>query len=112
MRRLAGIALLLLQLGSVAHARFVSSRWLAWAPNDYTTWYKLEVSVNGRPLSAPEIEKRYQLPAEYVYQNAVQNVMDIVRQYEQTYGCKEHARVVLVYRVNGKQTQEWRWPAE
>ena len=78
MKRLAAICLLLLQIVSVVHARFVTSRWLAWAPNDYALSYKIQAQVNGRELSTDEIGKRYHLPAEGVYENPAQNLVDIV----------------------------------
>jgi len=36
--------------------------------------------------------------------------MDIVEQYERTYGAADHAQVRMRYRVNGKEEQEWRYP--
>ena len=110
MTRAAAICLLFLQIVSVIHARFVSSRWLAWAPNDYAIGYRLQVQVNGRNLSADEVRKRYALPPEGVYENPAQNLIDIVSQRERTYGRNDHAEVVLTYRPNGGLAQEWRWP--
>lgn len=110
MKQLVGIAFLLLQLGGMVHARFVSSRWICWAPNDYATWYRLEVRVNGHSLSPAEIENRYQLPQEYVYQNPVQNIEDVIGQYERTYGRNDHTEVNLHYREVGGPLQQWQWP--
>jgi hypothetical protein len=110
MRRSAGIALLLLQMVSVAHARFVPSRWLAWAPGDYAVGYRLQVQIKGRSLSSDEVGARYQLPPEGVYENPAQNIIDIVRQRERTYGRNDQAEVVFVYRPNGGLPEEWRWP--
>jgi len=110
MKRLTGITFLLLQLGSVVHARFVPSRWLAWAPNDYAVWYRVQVRIKEHLLSAGEIRQRYRLPAGVVYENPAQNLMDIVRQREQTYGWDDRAQVVLFYRPNGGPTQQWQWP--
>ena len=111
MRRLVGIVFLLAQVGAVIHARFVPSRWLgAWAPNDYAVWYRLQVRIHERPLSTDEVGQRYGLRAESVYEYPPQNLMDIVRQREQTYGHADNAQVVLTYHVNRGPTQEWRWP--
>jgi hypothetical protein len=111
MRRLAGIAFLLLQVAAAIHARFVPSRWLgAWAPNDYAVWYRLQVRVQDRPLSPDEVGQRYGIRAESVYENPPQNLMDIVRQREQTYGRDDNAQVVLTYHEDRGPTQEWRWP--
>jgi hypothetical protein len=35
-----------------------------------------------------------------------------VQGYEQSYGQHDHARVVMRYRVNGKEEQVWRWPLQ
>jgi hypothetical protein len=110
MRITAGVCLLLLQIVSVVHARFVSSRWLAWAPNDYAIEYKLQVQIDGRGLSTDEIGKRYQLVPDGVYENPAENLIDIVRQRERTYGRNDRAEALLVYRPNGGAPQEWRWP--
>ena len=111
LRGLIGIAFLLLQVGTVIHARFVGSRWLgAWAPNDYAVWYRFQVSVGNRALSSAEIAQRYALPAEGVYENPVLNITDIVRQREQTYGRADNAQVVLRYHRNRGPMEEWRWP--
>ena len=110
MRRWAGFCLLLLQIVSVVHARFVPSRWLAWAPNDYAVGYRMQVHIDGRGLSFAEIWNRYQLHSEGVYENPIQNLIDIVRQRERTYGHNDQAEVVLAYRPNGGTPQEWRWP--
>ena len=110
MRRLAGISLLLLQVVSVVHARYVPARWLAWAPGDYAVGYRLRVHVGGRDLSGDEIWQRYHISQEGVYENPAQNIMDIVSQRERTYGRNDHAAVVLIYRPNGGAPQEWLWP--
>ena len=109
-RAAVGVVFLLFQIVAVAHARFVPSRWLAWAPNDYASWYRLQVQSKGRSLSSDEVRARYHLPTEGVYENPIQNIMDIVRQRERTYGQTDGVRVDLVYRPNGGVTQEWLWP--
>jgi hypothetical protein len=110
MRRLIGILFLLAQCITVVYARFERSRWMAWAPNDYVLSYRLEVHINGRGLSTAEIERRYHLPAEQVYEFPAENIMDIVRQRERTYGARDGAQVLLTYRPDGGPAQEWRWP--
>jgi hypothetical protein len=48
--------------------------------------------------------------SEGLTENPAQNLIDIVRQLERTYGVNDHAQVELVYRPNGGSPQEWRWP--
>jgi hypothetical protein len=46
------------------------------------------------------------LLSEGVYENWVQNLIDIVSQYEQTYSRNDHAEVALVYRPKAGPPQE------
>jgi hypothetical protein len=110
MRGLIGIVFLLFQLCMVLYARFVPSRYFCWAPNDYMVEYRLRVTVAGHELGPQESFRRYRLP-EGGLQLPVQHIMDIVQQYEQTYGKNDHACVAMRYCVNGHEEREWRWPA-
>jgi hypothetical protein len=105
-----GIALLVSQLALIGHARFTPARWLCWAPNDYATHFHLAVTVAGQPLSETEVMQRYRLKRSDWYENPPANLIDIVRQYEQTYGRSDGARVALAYRLNGRDEQTWEWP--
>ena len=111
-RRTAGIAFLLAQAALVAYAQFGPSRWLCWAPNDYAVEYQLHVKARGRELSPAEIQARYHVADHGWYENPAANIMDIVRQYEQTLGKNDTAQIQLIYRVDGGQTAEWRWPEQ
>jgi phage tail protein X len=70
----------------------------------------MHVQINGRELSGDEIGQRYYVRSEGITENPIQNLMDIVRQREQTYGRNDHAAVELVYHPNGGPAREWRWP--
>ncbi len=107
-----GIALLLFQLAMIGYARFVPSRYFCWAPYDMQTDYRLEVTVNGIPLTPNQILRRYQRPARGTDNRSVQHIIDIVQQYEEGYGGPDQAQVLMKYRVNGKEEQNWRWPAQ
>ena len=110
MKRAAAICLFLVHIVAVVRARSVETRWFSWAPNDYAVGYTLQVKMNGRPLSDSEIGSRYAVPAQGVYENPVQNLIEIVSERERTYGRNDHAEVLLTYRPNGGAAQEWRWP--
>jgi hypothetical protein len=110
MRTAAALAILGFQVVMIVYARFVPSRYFCWAPYDIQTEYRLRVEVNGRDLTAPEIRSRYRRPARGTDNRSPQHVMDIVQGYEERYGRNDHARVVMRYRVNGKEEQTWRWP--
>src|SRR5262249_28708370 len=111
-RAAIGGAILLFQLGMIGYARFVPSRYFCWAPYDIQSDYRLDVTIGGRKLTAAEIRKRYRRPKQGVDNRSIQHVMDIVRQYEDTYGAADSASVVMKYRINGKAEQEWRYPSK
>jgi hypothetical protein len=111
-RYTAGSVFLLAQAALVVHAHFVPSRWLCWAPNDYAVEYQLHVKAYGRELNPAEVQTRYHVADHGWYENPAANIMDIVRQYEQTDGAKDAAQVLLTYRLDGGQTREWRWPEQ
>jgi hypothetical protein len=73
------------------------------------TDYRLEVTVNGKKLSANEIHERYRRPATGTDNHSFQHIMDIVEQAEQRYHAQDITQVLMTYRVNGKQEQQWRY---
>jgi hypothetical protein len=110
-RTIIGAGLLLFQLVMIGYARFVPARYFCWAPYDIQTEYRLDVSVGGRTLTAAEIRQRYRRPKKGVDNRSIQHVMDIVQQYEETYGRSDRAQVLMKYRINGKEEQEWQYPS-
>jgi len=70
------------------------------------------VKAHGRELNPAEIQTRYHVAEHGWYENPAENIMDIVRQYERTDGNKDTAQVKLIYRVDGGQNKEWRWPEQ
>jgi hypothetical protein len=111
-RRLIGTIFLLAQLSMIVRGQFGSARWYCWAPNDYAVWYRIEARVNGVPLSPAQVDQRYQIDAERIYQNPAQNLKDTIQQRETTYGRNDHAEVRLLLRPNGGELQEWKWPPQ
>lgn len=110
-RHLAGCVLLASQIGGIAYARLVPSRYFCWAPNDSSAEYRIEAVVGGRALGDAEIEQRYHIGAAGVEARSMQLVLDVVRQYEETHGQTAPARVVIRYRINGGERRTWSWPA-
>jgi hypothetical protein len=110
-RTILGGGILLFQLVMIGYARFVPARYFCWAPYDIQTEYRLDVSIGGRMLTPPEIRRRYRRPKQGVDNRSIQHVMDIVRQYEETYGRTDRAQVLMKYRINGKEEREWLYPA-
>ena len=110
MRTVIGLAFLGFQVFMIGYARFVDSRYFCWAPYDIQTEYRLNVTVNGRPLTAKQIQARYKRPRAGADNRSPRHVIDILQGYEETYGRNDRAEIVMKYRVNGKEEQEWRWP--
>ena len=110
MRTIIGVAFLSFQLVMIVYARFVPARYFCWAPYDAQSEYTLHVTIDGRPLTPQEIRRRYRRPKHGFDNRSIQHLIDIVQGYEQTYGAGHHAQVVMKYRVNGRQEQQWQWP--
>ncbi len=107
---LVGGAFLLAQLGWMLYEQTRRTRYFCWAPNDYVLDYQLDVRIAGRSLSDEEVRNRYSWPRVGRFENVPQHLIDIVQQYERTYGLSDHAEVLLMYRVNNGPQQEWHLP--
>lgn len=73
------------------------------------TDYRLVVTVNGKPLTPAEIQRRYRRPARGTDNRSTQHLLDIIEQAECRYHPDDEVEVVMTYRVNGKQEQQWRY---
>jgi hypothetical protein len=104
-----GCAVLALQLGLVAYEHLGSTRYFAWAPNDYVVQYTLHATVDGNPLSATQLRTRYHLAPHGIWYFPAQQIIDDVQQYERTYGARDHVTVNLKYRLDGHAATTWRW---
>lgn len=112
MRRLPffiGLALLATQLALIVIARTTPARYFCWAPFDMQTDYKLDVTLNGRPLTPAEIRARYRRPAKGTDNRSVQNLIDILEGYEERHAAAP-AIIRMTYRINGKEEQHWQYP--
>lgn len=105
-----GILLLGFQLGAIAYARFVPSRYFCWAPFDMQTDYQLVVTVNGKKLSGAEIQQRYRRPAKGTDNRSFQHLIDIIEQTEQRYYPQDQTEVVMTYTINGQPQSPWHYP--
>jgi hypothetical protein len=110
LRTLIAILFLALQAVLVVRAQFVDARHFCWAPHTTQVRYSIETVVRDQPLTRGEIRRRYRIPAEGWDAHSWRNVIDVVAQYERTYGRNDGARVRLRYSVNGRQPKIWTWP--
>jgi hypothetical protein len=113
MRSVLPIVLFAFQLGAIVYARFVPTRYFCWAPYDTQTDYVATATVNGKQLTAVEFRQRYRRPARGFDNRSPQHVFDMLQQVEQKRAnLGEKANILVKYRVNGKEMQEWRWPPD
>lgn len=111
LRAAAATLFLLAQVAGVVRSRFVPESWFSWAPHDRQVEYRLEVTVDGRALSADEIAERYRMPAAGWNSHGVADLKDVVRRAEGR-GAAGATTVRLVYRDNGRPETTWTWPEE
>lgn len=102
-------SLLAFQVGAIVYARTVESRYFCWAPYDQQTRYQIDVTVNGKKLSADEIRQRYRRPKMGNDNRSVRHVKDILEGAERQYHPQDQVEIVLTYRINGKEEQTWRY---
>src|SRR3954471_12355296 len=113
MRVIIPLLLFAFQLGAILYARFVPTRYFCWAPYDTQTDYTATATIDGKKLTAAEFRTRYRRPQRGFDNRAPSHVMDMLRQLEEKRSkLGEHGVIVMKYRVNGKETREWRWPPE
>lgn len=111
MRMMLGVLVLTAQVAAIGYARVVPSRYFCWAPYDALSVYELGVALDGQPLPAEAALARYRLRGNRD-NRSIQHVIDIIEQYEQTYGRSDRATVRLRYQTNGREWREWRWPLD
>jgi hypothetical protein len=104
-----GVLVLAIQVALVIFEHLGTTRYFAWAPNDYVVQYTLRASVNGRVLPPATLRKRYHLAPQGIYYFPAQHIIDDVQQYERTYGRNDRVHVTLIYRLNGHAQKTWRW---
>lgn len=113
MRTVIPILLLAFQLGAIAYARFVPTRYFCWAPFDIQTDYVAKSTVNGHELTAAEFRQRYRRPMRGFDNRSPQHVIDMLQQVEQKRSALgDRAVIGMKYRVNGREPREWHWPAD
>ncbi|WP_431132501.1 hypothetical protein [Psychroserpens mesophilus] len=111
-RLLIGILFLLLQVGSIAYARFIPERFFCWAPYDSHIKFEVFVTINGKKLTPEETYARYKYKMNGWEQRSIDNIFSLISQYERTYGKDDHAQVLMIYSINGHEEKEWRYKNE
>jgi hypothetical protein len=107
-----GLGLVLAQLVFVLTVQLSNcckDRYFAWAPNDYSIDYRINATVNGRPLSGSEILHRYRLPQVGFYEDPLERLEGVLRRRELAYGEDDRVHIVLEYELNGRAPAKWTW---
>lgn len=104
---LIGIIFLLSQVLAIIYARAIPERFFCWAPYDQHSNYIVNVKINGVELSKTEIRDRYRYQPSGWEPRSIFNLINIVNQYESTYGKLEDASVRINYSINGKTEEIW-----
>ena len=104
-----GVGFLATQAILIGHGLLSEGKHFAWAPHTTQVSYELDVEVDGRNLSEREIRRRYRLLYYPWEAHSYRNLIDLLLQYERTYGKEDHTRLVLRYSVNGHPPETWRW---
>jgi hypothetical protein len=96
------------QIISLAVARYIPERFFCWAPYDEHTYINVNVEINGKQLTKKEIKNRYRYKAEGWEPRSINNVFNIIEQYESTYGRNDNTNVLVKYSTNGHKERTWR----
>ncbi|MCK5443430.1 MAG: hypothetical protein KAJ23_16210 [Maribacter sp.] len=98
---------LFIQICSIVYARFIPERFFCWAPYDEETYLNTIIIVGDKSLSKKEVNNRYRYQVNGWEPRSVNNVFNIIEQYEKTYGENENAQVTVKYKTNGHKMKEW-----
>ncbi len=107
LRKILCILFLSAQLVAIVYGQMGQARYFCWAPYDSISFFRITVIINGRSLSQYEIKQRYRLRNIEVETRSIQHVIDILQQYEETYGKEDAAEVHLIYNTNGGEEKSW-----
>ncbi len=102
-----GLTFIIAQIVLIAVARFVPERFFCWAPFDEHSYVVINVLVDGKQLTNKEIERRYRYLSEGWEPRSINNVFNLIKQYELTYGKDDNATVEVKYSTNGNKERIW-----
>jgi hypothetical protein len=102
--------ILVVQVGAVAyvHLSGTNERYFAWGPNDFFVVYTITTSVDGHAWTPEQVAKSYEVPAHGTWEWPVQQLIDILKRYQEFYGTGQHEVVTLRYTLDGHPEQVWR----
>ena len=103
---------LVFQLVVLGYSLVRPSTYFRWAPFDIQAEYWVRVEIDGRGLTDEQVEERYRQPPVGIESHSIEHLQVLIEQYEQTYGRQDGAKVLMNYRINGGEMEQWRWPRQ
>jgi hypothetical protein len=91
-------------------AAFIPEKFFCWAPYDEHTLLQTSVLLNGIELNPDQIGQRYRYRMNGWEPRDIDNVFNIVEQYETTYGKNDSTIILIKYSTNGHPERLWRYP--
>ena len=105
-----GIAFLAVEVLLVIHGVLTPGNHFAWGPHTTQIRFEMQVEVDGVPLSQRDAARRYGLAWSDRWEvHAIENVFQLIEQYEGTYGVDESAEITLRYRRNRGEWRVWQF---
>lgn len=108
--KIIGIIFLFVQCISIGVATTIPEKFFCWAPYDEHTLLRTKVVIDTTELTYNQINQRYRYSLNDWEPRAVHNVLDLVEQYERTYGSQDSANVIIEYTTNGNPSKVWVYP--
>ena len=106
-----GFAFLAVGVVLVIHGLLTPGNHFAWGPHTTQIRFELRVKVDGESLSPRDSARRYGLRWSDAWEaHAIENVFQLIEQYERTYGAGESAEITLRFRRNRGEWQLWHFP--
>ena len=110
-------ALLAVQIGWIFTGPFRDHSYGNWAPFHEHATYHVDAWVDGRALQPHEIRERYGVYRHFYdvrtdrdwQLNRMQHILGLIERVEAAAPPEEQARVVVRYRINGGEEEEWAW---
>lgn len=102
-----GIIFIVFQITLIIYAQFIPERFFCWAPYDEHTYLETQVIIDGRNLSNEEINMRYNYRLKAWEPRSINNIFNMIEQYEKTYGKNDNAYIYITYSTNGHMQKNW-----
>lgn len=98
-----------IQFAATIYVRFTDEKYFGWAPYDQISTYRIEVKIGSSILTPEETSERYNLQNPGRENRNITHIFSQITQFEETYGKFDSAKVRVIFSVNGKTSEEWKY---